>query len=199
MQMSIASPGGVYVVPPDFVHRFESEFPQYRIRWSLKKKCWLIEQHCGRAALSPLRIDAHDDSLIRARDGFWLVMEIQPGDRMSCPRCGNIISVMTRKFGENRCENCIQHKRDGRVVAGFFPFCEGLLEHLRRTDPMRGATARLAKEADAQNQKILEMLRRKTSNTVEAGTKDAFNRIMGIQSVGYTGNNKHIHLSKDFS
>lgn len=190
--------GPIYSVPSDFARVFFREFPEYRIRWSFKKRCWLVEQKCGRSALSPIHIDPHDDQLIRARDGFWLVMEIQPGDRMPCPVCDNTIHVATRRFAEARCANCIKHGRDGRFMAGHYPFSEGLLEHLRRTDPLRDGVKRLQAEADAANQLRLDRARRAQSNHNEAASKDAFSRLFDIQSVGYTGRSKNIHLDKSF-
>ena len=189
-------PGPTYSVPQGFLREFEKEFPAYRIRWSFKKRCWLIEQKCGRSALSPIHIDAHDDQLIRAKDGFWSVMEIQPGDRMPCPQCGCELPVPVMRFGETRCEWCMLKGKDGRVVAGFMPFGSALLEHLRRTDPLRDGIKRLAQEADEQNQRRLDAVRRQTSNTIEATTKDAFNKLVGISSFGYTGRSKNIHLTK---
>lgn len=188
--------GPIYCVPPDFARQFFREFPDYRIRWSFAKRCWLIEQKCGRGSLKPIHIDPHDDQLIRAKDGYWLVMEIQPGDRMPCPVCDNTVKVATRRFSEARCENCIAHGRDGRFMAGHYPFGESLLEHLRHTDPLRGGVQRLQREADAANQRRLAAAERETQRIVEAGTKDAFSRIFDIQSVGYTGNSKNIHLDK---
>lgn len=197
--MNTYLPGPIYSVGSDFLREFRKEFPEYRIRWSLKKHCWHIEQRCGRGALSPIHVDAMDDGLIRARDGYWLVMEIQPGDRMACPRCHSTINVPICKFGETRCTYCIVQRRDGRVTAGYMPCNSILLEHLRRTDPLRGATQRLAKEADVANQKRLDAAQRATSNAIEAASKDAFARLVGIPQFGYTGANKNIHLSKEIT
>lgn len=188
--------GPLYTVPSDFARVFFKEFPDYRIRWSFKKRCWLVEQKCGRGSLKPIHVDPHDDQLIRAKDGYWLVMEIQPGDRMPCPVCDNTVRVAVRKFAESRCENCIRHGRDGRFMAGYYPFSESLLEHLRHSDPLRGGLQRMQAEADKANQLRLARAERETARIVEAGTKDAFSRIFDIQSVGYTGSNKFIHLDK---
>lgn len=192
-------PGPTYSISDTFLREFTREFPEYRIRWSFKKRCWHIEQHCGRNVLPPFRVETTDDRMIRARDGFWLVMEVQPGDRMPCPRCDNTLYVPIMKFGEARCENCIMHGRDGRTACGYMPFTSVMLDHLRRTDPLRGGTQRLAAEADAANQQMLKDAAKRTHDIVEAGTKDAFSRIVGIPSVGYTGKSKNIHLSKDIT
>lgn len=165
-----ASPGGVYVVPDDFRREFLSEFPDYRIRWSLKKAAWQIEQRVGvKGALPPFRIDdAADDSLIRARDGYWLVMETQPGSRMACPalitrsprqECGTTLSIPPRWYGEVRCPVCVRAGRDGRTIAGNWQFDGVLLDHLRSTNPLTHGIVkkdgkvqtRAAWQADEQN------------------------------------------------
>lgn len=140
-----ASPGGQYVVPDRWRQEFLAEFPEYRVRWSLAEGCWHLEQAYGRGALPPIRIDDTDDTLIRARDGFWLVMKLQPGDRMACPGiiqkvprqvCHASMKVPTRRMGEAVCANCRRKGRDGRTVAGFWPFDATLLDELRRTNPL---------------------------------------------------------------
>lgn len=171
-----ASPGGAYRVPDAFRERFLAEFPGYRIRWSLKDQRWLIEQQCGRGALPPLRIDPHDDSLIRARDGYWLVMAFQPGDRMACPAvvtqfprqtCDAPVRVPTRRSAEATCPNCRRNGRDGRTMAAYWPFDECLIERLRETDPLRGGIQRARAEADTHNR---EKLRREAQQAREAVT-----------------------------
>lgn len=140
-----SSPGGVYRVPDEWRRQFLAEFPEYRVRWSLAERCWHLEQAYGRGALPPLRIDEADDSLVRSRDGYWLVMKIQPGDRMACPGiiqktprqvCDNTIRVPTRRTGEAVCGNCRRKGRDGRTIAAFWPFDATLLDELRRTNPL---------------------------------------------------------------
>lgn len=188
--------GPLYTVPQDFAREFFREFPDYRIRWSFKKQCWLIEQKCGRAALPTFRIDPDDDRLIRMRDGYWLVMEIQPGDRMACPTCGYDMKVAHEKWAESKCALCEKNGRDGRSMAGYFPFSSRLLEHIRMTDPLRGGLERMRKAQDLENRRREESQVRATSNIVEAGAKADFNHIFDIQSVGYTGKNKTIHFDK---
>lgn len=161
--MNWSSPGGLYVVPDGFRRRFLSEFPGYRIRWSLKKQHWMVEQPFGSGALPPLRIDPADDSLVRAKDGFWLVMSFQPGDRMPCPyvldkltgkRCGWTMKVPTRETGEAVCDLCRKNGRDGKTMAAYWPFDECLLEQLRFTDPRTGGVKRASKWSDLANAAI---------------------------------------------
>ena len=168
-----ASPGGFYRVPDEWRARFEAEFPEYRIRWSLRRGSWQIEQRAGRGALPPLRIDPHDDSLIRAADGYWLVMEFQPGDRMPCPgilsirprrTCGAIVKVPYRESREAVCPECRKRDRDGKNIAAYWPFDEILLEHLRYSDPLRGGIQRQRQKAEARNAAILREADRRQSD-----------------------------------
>lgn len=158
------SPGGLYKVPDEWRTRFQEEFPDYRVRWSLRRSQWQIEQRAGRGALPPLRVDAHDDSLIRAADGYWLVMEFQPGDRMACPgvlsiqpreECGALVKVPHRQSKEAICPQCRKMGRDGKNIAAYWPFDEVLLDHLRYSDPLRGGIVRQRKAAEVKNAKIL--------------------------------------------
>ena len=185
-----SSPGGLYVVPDEWRQRFLAEFPDYRVRWSLSSHNWQLEQQCGRGALAPFRIDPADDSLIRARDGYWQVMTFQPGDRMACPavitrnplqRCGWTMSVPHRKSAEATCANCRKQRRDGRVFAAYWPFDELLLDHLRYTDPLRDGTRRQRVASDARNQQLM------TPKPVDAGIDAVDHRwATGIPSAGFT-------------
>ena len=177
-----ASPGGAYTVPDRWRQQFLSEFPDYRVRWSLQEQCWHLEQAYGRGALPPTRIDPFHDSLIRARDGYWLVMKIQPGNRMACPGvvslhprqlCGTTMRVPSRTAGEVVCANCRAHGRDGRTIAAYWPFDETLLDALRQTNPLtRGVVkhngktqTRAAYEADQANARMDAEKDRKLKDT----------------------------------
>jgi hypothetical protein len=199
------SPGGTYNVPSDFRTRFQNEFPGYRIRWSLKQSKWLIEQPTGqRGALPAIKLDLFDDTLIRERDGFWLVMSFQPGSRMACPIDGTTMSVPFRKMGETACETCRSRKRDGRIIAGFFPFDETLIEYLRSTDPRyRGIIKHEGKyrvtasvRADESN-KLLERARQsKLSDSTSSLDAVDWRWISGIPTAGRT---RRQLTDKDFS
>lgn len=185
------SPAGAYNVPDEFRRKFLNEFPGYRIRWSLKESNWHIEQPAGRGALPPFRIDPADDSLIRAKDGYWGVMKIQPGDRMACPAvverfplqtCGWTLKVPFRKTAETRCENCRKAGRDGRSFAGYWYFDESLLEELRRTDPLRDGIRRISAEADANNACLAAEGERRASDAVTSIDSVDYRWISGIPS-----------------
>ena len=76
---------------------------------------------------------------------------------------------------------------DARTMAGYFPLGQKLLEHLRDTDPRRGAIQKMAAKADAANALMLRTAIRDRNNSIESITKEDFNRLCGIQSVGWTG------------
>lgn len=200
------SPGGVYVVPDEWRRQFLAEFPDYRVRWSLKKGCWQLEQSYGRGALPPVRLDEADDTLVRARDGYWLVMEFSPGDRMPCPasithessgerqRCNHTLKVPMRKGAEIRCPNCRAHGRDGRTMASYWPFDELLMEHLRRTNPLTHGTVRVAGhtrtraayEADRANDLMLREAEKAQAAAVSSLDYVDYRWLAGIPTAGAT-------------
>ena len=149
------------------------------------RSSWQIEQRVGRGHLPAS--SRYNDQMIRARDGYWLVCEVQPGDRMACPKCARTLSVPRLCFAEVRCPRCMFQGRDGRTMAGYFPLGAALFSHLTETDPRRGAIARMAAKADSANQKLVEQADRDLRNSIQAATLEDFNRLFGIQSVGYTG------------
>lgn len=177
--------------PEGFTSKLKKEFPDLHLRWSSKQGCWMVEQQVGRGALPPFRFDSDtDDRYVRAKLGRWLVCQVSPGDRIPCPECHLELPVPHLKFAEVTCGNCLRKGKDGRVTAGYFPLSNALLDHLRRTDPRRDAIRRLAAEADAANEKMLEEKSRQVRNDVQAITLEDFNKMFGIQSVGFTGKEK---------
>lgn len=186
--------------PPDwFVERLRFEFQdRLRIRWSIRKHEWHIEQKVGRGALAPFRISEADDSMIRARDGYWFIGAVRPGNTMPCPKCGCKLNVPELEWREVVCHYCRLQKRDGRTLAAYFPLGEALLEHLRKIDDQRGGLERVRDEADRANEQLIASRERDISNSIESATKDTYTRLAGIQSVGVGTNPKAVHLSKDF-
>lgn len=182
-------------IPSEFVSRLKSEFPNLRIRFSTKRQAFQIEQQVGRGCLPPLRIDPYDDDLIRAKDGYWKVCEVNLGTSMPCPECGQTLKVPELKFKEVRCEYCVANRRDGRIICGYFPLGEALFEYLRRMDPLRGGIERNAATVDAHNKRLMDARAKEVANTVET-IKDDYGFISGIPMVGYTGNTKIIHRTR---
>lgn len=200
-----ASPGGAYVVPIEFKQRFLAEFPNYRIRWSLKKQHWMIEQKVDNPD-PPIKLDPMDDSLIRAKEGYWQVMAFQPGNRMGCPICGLTLWVSTREASESVCERCRKDGRDGRWMASYWPFDECLLEELRMTNPETWGFAKIdgklrvvaSDRADRANAALKREADRKLSDVVTSSTIETYNRQVGIAQVGYTGNSgRLIHSDRE--
>lgn len=175
--------------PDDFQSRLKREFDgRLRIRWSTGKGEWHIEHKVGRAVVPPSPVDETDDEHIRARDGYMFVMAIREGDRMPCPGCGTELRVPILKTAEVKCTYCKLSGKDGRYPAAYYPL-EGdmLIERLREIDPFRGRGKVIAGMMDQRNKAIMQSRERELTNTIEASTKDNWNRIAGIPSVGYTG------------
>lgn len=169
--------------PDAFIARLTSTFDgRLRIRWSDKERCFHIEQKVGRAVVAPIFIDSTRDDLIRARDGYHPVMTIQPGDRMPCPECNYTLSVPVRETMDIPCPYCKLKGRQTRVVAGYWPLGDALIDHLRKIDPLRGHSHELAEEADRHNDMLLRSQENAALAPGEAAASDAYNRIVGIES-----------------
>jgi hypothetical protein len=173
----------------EFLGRLQHEFDgRFRIRWSVARGEYHVEQKVETAVDLPIRTSAIDDDLIRARDGYWFVFAIRSGDRMACPQCGLTMKVPVMKFQETSCSNCRAHGRDGRYPAAFYPLNDRLIEHIRQIDPFRSDAAKnLAQRADEHNARLEAERVADGLAEVEAITADYFNKLVGIQSVGYTG------------
>lgn len=174
--------------PTTFTRQLKDEFQdRLRIRWSAKRREFHIEQRVGRMAPNPCRIDEGDDDLIRARDGYIHVMSISPGDRTPCPECHFELQVPVMDTADIRCPYCQIKGRTTRVVAGYWPLNERLIDHLRKLDPLRGHSHELAAEADRRNVARLKAAEANLSDTVISAADDDYRRLVGIPSVGYTG------------
>lgn len=139
--------------PKAFRTRLEREFQgRLRCRWSPRRSVWVIEEKVGRAALPPVRVAEEDDGMVRARDGYALVLTVTPGDRQPCPACGLTLKVPHLEFSEVECPRCKAERapRVGRVRAAYFPLDPGscLLDYLHRIDPLRGGGIEALKAAD---------------------------------------------------
>ena len=173
--------------PSEFVERLQRTFDgRLRVRWSDKEQHFLIEQKVGRAVVPPIRIDEGRDDLIRARDGYHPVMAITPGDRMRCPACNYTLRVPVRDTADIPCEFCKLMGRTTRVVAGFWPLDDSLIEHLRKLDPLRDGQAELAEEADRHNRMLLRSAEADLSDTVISKADEDYRRLVGIPMVGRT-------------
>lgn len=175
--------------PSSFVDLLHRTFDgRLRIRWSVASRRWLIEQKVGHGfAVSPIQIDETRDDLIRARDGYHPVMEITLGDRIQCPQCHLELRVPVFETHDIRCGYCALKGRQTRIVAGYWPLNERLIEHLRKIDPLRDQQSELAAEADRRNRLLLKSQEDAAMAPGLAYADEAYNRLVGIPQVGYTG------------
>lgn len=177
-----------YKPDPDFVSKLESEFPGYRVRWSLKNERWAVEQQVGRGALpGSYPEDKWDDGTIRAAEGYWLILEVSPRSETKCPECGFFFKLQHLKIAEAKCDYCISRGLDGRYMLGYFPLGEALLNQLRKTDPKRDGIQKLAKRMDAKNKRILEQVRRDADSALMDGLLDNKKQVFEIPSVSLNG------------
>ena len=176
--------------PSDFLRELARDCPHLRVRWSLKRQTWQVEQQVGVAqALPPIRIDEGRDDLIRARDGYAFVMEVAPGDRVPCPKCGLTVKLPHLETREVPCTYCRGKGRDATVIGGYWPLGDALLQHLRRTNPFRPssegeAVERMARESDAYNANVQRLEEEAARQHGEDVLFDAL--IHQIPKVGYT-------------
>lgn len=180
-------------IPRDFSRKLDKMFGgRLRIRWSNQAGAYHIEQKVGRGVLPTFHFDDQwDDNAIRQRDGYLIVMAIRPGDRMPCPQCGLTIKVPVMQFGEAVCEYCRVKGYEGRHVASYWPLGDSLLDHLRKIDPYLGWREQVHKDIDRRNAAKEAAQQRHIGNITEAVSKEHFNRLVGIPSVGYTGRERY--------
>jgi hypothetical protein len=176
------------LAPQDFVDRLRDTFDgRLRVRWSAAAQEFQIEQKVGRASVAPCRIDEGRDDLIRARDGFHPVMSIRAGDRMPCPKCEYELKVPIRDTVDLRCPYCEMRGAQTRLVVGFWPLDDSLIEHLRKIDPLRDDQGEQAARADHHNRLLLQSQENSMSDAVTSAASDDYRRLVGIPMVGYTG------------
>jgi len=156
-----------------------------RVRWSDSQQTLEIEQKIARKI--DALVDESNDEMVRTRDGYLLLASVQPGDRMRCRQCHSELAVPVFEFKQVPCEFCRMKGRHVSYIVGFFEPNDRLIEYLRSLDPTNGASKRLRDELEDRNRRMLERRQRDINNTTESRVLDDFERIAGIQSVGYTG------------
>lgn len=172
--------------PESFIKSLERQFDgRLRVRWSNAQQGWEIEQRVGPHREAP--IDENDDDLVRARDGYAAFMSIRPGTRMPCPECRFELKVPVFHTEELMCPYCKMMGRTTSVNAGFFELNDRLLEHLRQCDPDRGGSQRLKEMADRNNEALWRSQLAAAMREGRAAASERYNRIVGIQQVGWTG------------
>lgn len=170
------------------MERLEKVFDnRLRIRWSEASKEFHIEQKVGHGFSLGMPVSEDDDALIRARDGYHYVMSIRDGDRMPCPECGFTLRVPVRDTEDLRCGFCQLQGKTTRVVAGFWPLDDALITHLQKIDPLRGKQDEIAEAADRRNRLLVQSRENDAFAPGNAYAEEAYNRMVGIPQVGYTG------------
>lgn len=164
---------------------------RYRLRWSVGRQRWQIEEKQERARTKTRPISAIDDEGIREIEGYSLVSEIAPGTRAKCDRCFSEMRVTEQKFKTTKCPGCGKEH-----VICYWELGEGLLEHMRKINPDSGGIDRVFTEVDAKTKTRNIGRQRDLRNTGESILKADYNFIHDIPSWGYTGTNKFLHRDK---
>lgn len=178
----------MYTVPSEFSKRLDQEFNgRLRIRWSSARHEFHIEQKVRRGMHDGPVKNNQDDAGICQRDGYLYLFSIRPGTKMPCPRCPNELDVPVAEIREISCSVCKLNGKEHRVIAGYFPLNECLIDHLKMLDPERGASQRL--NAQVLKNNLANQARRGQAviDTTSDKLNDDFSRIAGIPQVGYTG------------
>jgi hypothetical protein len=182
------------VAPEWFVRQLKQEHDgRLRIRWSLARLRWQIEQKVDTAKLAPFHVDSLDDDAIRAIDGYARVCEICPGSITPCSNtgldgktpCGYDLRVPYGQFVQIKCPQCRINGFNGGQIVAHFELNEGLLNHLRSIDPNRGAYERQRAHLRSANRKIMDNRYDQVAAEIKYAAKDDM-RIC-IPKVGYTG------------
>lgn len=178
----------MYQAPISFLAKLETEFGgRLRIRWSVAKNEFHIEQQVGRAALLPLYIKEGDDRMIRARDGYHFILAVKAGNHVPCRTCNNRCPVPELKTGEIKCSRCgYQGKRATKEFGGFWPLTDSLIEYLKKIDPYRDGHLQAVKEQDLAIERVDLSMRRNVRNHIESATYDDKYQLFGTPLTGYT-------------
>jgi hypothetical protein len=191
----------MYRVPESTTRRLRNEFrDRIRIRWSDRSRTFHVEGKSHRgftdlpipagltAAQERKFLDIYWDDLTRARDGYQLIMEIQPGARMKCPRegCHVTLKVPINRTAEVACEYCKSLKLDGRTIATYYDLeSEALIERLRYLDPERAwRDESLRKGMERRNAKVTQDREDDALNFIGAVNRDEYRNFAGIQQTG---------------
>lgn len=192
----------MYRVPESTARRIKDEFrDRMRIRWSDRTKTFHVEGRSHRGltdfpiptGLNSAQIakvfDTHYDDLVRAKDGYQLIMEIQPGRRMKCPRegCHITLQVPLNKTAEVPCWYCKSLKLDGRYVATYFDLeSPALIERLRYLDPERTWRTQ-GKTTEQRNDALTASKEQDALNFIGSVNRDEYARFSGILHSGTSG------------
>lgn len=167
-------------IPDSFAWSLHDQFDgKFRVRWSVKTLRFQIEEKLRCAVLPPIHIEADDDDLIRAVEGYGCFAEVCPGTLTPCGRCGKDRHATVRDFIATACAHC-----GDRAIAVFWPLDDSLLQHLRYTDPNRGGYDVLRSNRD-RNLRMNDL--RLKSAFREADARAVDDVVFTLPKVGYTG------------
>lgn len=195
-----------YRVPDSVTARLRREFDdRLRIRYSRKTHTFHVEGKVSRAISDmpipngltkakedKLKENFYDD-LIRARDGYQILMEVAVGHEFPCPRCGMPLKSPVMKSAEVTCLYCRnlsarlgQSKRNGLVPMSYWPLdSEAFFERLRYLDPLR-SWRRTMKQLDAENDRREEVRVKDEMNILESFNRDHYTQIAEIPQSALT-------------
>jgi hypothetical protein len=166
--------------PQDFQDKLHNAFDgRLRLRWSNQRGEYQIEQRVARGIVNFPAPDDQDEQ-IRLKDGYFYVMSIRNGDRMPCPKCHHTLKVPIREVRELKCGACEARGQDYRVIAGYYPLDDQLLNYLKMIDPLRGASKEMRARIDKHNAEFTDKQRDKVLTQLRDAAEDDFTRIAGI-------------------
>jgi hypothetical protein len=179
----------MYYAPTDFVRRLSDTFnDRLRIRWSIAKQEFHIEQKVLSAALPPFRISEIDDRMIRARDGYHFVMAVKAGNHVPCRTCHLRCRVPELRTGEIRCDYCGTKQRNPkREFGGYWPLNDLLIDHLKKISPENDGHLKAVIEQDRQDVRRETTRKRDIFNHIESATYDDKYQLFDTPFSGYTG------------
>lgn len=175
-------------IPTSFSKRLHDTFDgRLRIRWSFHNREYRIEQKVRRAQLPRGRVEEHEDQLICLCDGFEYLLSIRDGDRMPCPSCQWMeLKVPVRDFQDIRCPYCASKGRQGRVIAGYWPLDDSLIQRLQMLDPDRQHQRAIVQAMDDRNDARNTSMERGLSTHVTGVGDHFYNNLVGIPQFGYS-------------
>ena len=154
---------------------------RYRIRWSVGRNRWQVEEKIGRQTPRKRRFANTDDEAIKEEQGYKLLFEVTPGDRTRCPRCAKWMKVTAAtRPRTSKCQAC---RKEWKFC--FMPSWNDLLVHLRYIQPERGGFERVLADTDHGNAEREKSNTRTMRRNTEAIWKEDFTRNFEIDSVGW--------------
>jgi hypothetical protein len=192
----------MYRVPESTTRRINDEFSRrIRVRWSDRTRTFHVEGRSHRGltdfpmppgldkAQEARVLDMFYDDFLRARDGYQLIMEVQPGRRMKCPRngCHVTLQVPLNKTAEVPCWYCKSIGYDGRYIATYFDLeSDTFIERLRYLDPER-AWREKAKTTEQRNAERTAAMEQDALNFIGSVNRDEYARFAGIPQSSTAG------------